>query len=127
MKPILQLGMAIVVLALVSYSIAVLSAQRRRLVSRQVRIFISLGVLFDVTATTCMILGSERSWNTITLHALLGYSSLTGMLIDMIFMWRHHLTHGAERIPQWLHLYSRYAYLWWVIAFISGGLLVAFE
>jgi hypothetical protein len=27
-------------------------------------------------------------------------------------------------IPGSISIYSRYAYLWWVIAFITGGLLV---
>ncbi len=125
MKPVLQVGMGIVFLALTSYSIAILTAQRSRLVSGRVRVFISLGVLLDLTATICMIIGSERSWNTLTPHAVLGYSSLTGMMIDMILIWRHYLARPGDRVPGWLHLYSRYAYLWWVVAFISGGLLVA--
>ena len=125
MKPILQAGMGIVILALTSYSIAIITAQRLRLVTPRVRTFLTLGVLLDITATICMIAGSDRSWDTITLHAALGYSSLTGMLLDTIFIWRHHLTRPGALIPNWLHLYSRYAYIWWVLAFITGGMLVA--
>jgi hypothetical protein len=28
-------------------------------------------------------------------------------------------------VPRGLHLFTRAAYLWWVAAFITGGLLVA--
>jgi hypothetical protein len=28
-------------------------------------------------------------------------------------------------LPESIRIYSRYAYFWWVIAFITGGVLVA--
>ena len=125
MKPILQAGMTIVILALTSYSIAIFTVQRIRVATKRVLIFITLGVALDITAAVCMILGSDRTWNEITVHAALGYSSLTGMLLDMIFIWRHRLMAGENSIANWLHQYSRYAYIWWVLAFITGGMLVA--
>jgi hypothetical protein len=125
MKPILQAGMAIVILALTSYSIAIFTAQRLRKATKRVLVFITLGVALDITATACMVIGSDRAWNEITLHAALGYSSLTGMLIDMILIWRHKLSEGDSPLANWLHQYSRYAYIWWVLAFITGGMLVA--
>ena len=70
-----------------------------------------------------MILGSSNG--AFTLHGALGYSSLTGMLIDAILLWRHRLTKGANtEVTDGLHKYSRYAYIWWVLAFITGAMLV---
>jgi hypothetical protein len=48
------------------------------------------------------------------------------MFIDAVLLWRLQLKNGTGTVvPRGIHLYSRYAYLWWVIAFITGGLLVA--
>jgi hypothetical protein len=73
-----------------------------------------------------MILGSSKS--AFTLHGFLGYSSLAGMFIDTILIWRfHNNTKAGTIVPKPLHLYSRFAYSWWVIAFITGLMLVIFR
>jgi len=136
MNSTLTAGTRIVVLALLFYSIGVLTEQRRRLITNAVLISLTLGILFDITATAFMIIGSPNS--PFTLHGFLGYSALAAMLADTILVWRFRLRHGAAganpdtvahqnpgfRVPRGLHLYSRYAYLWWVVAFISGSMIV---
>jgi hypothetical protein len=124
MNPLSRTGATIVVLALASYTVAVIPEQRRRRVTPRVLLFLTLGVLLDVTATAFMILGSSKG--AFTLHGALGYSSLAAMIIDTALMWR--LARRAplnSPVPRGLHLYTRIAYLWWVAAFITGGLLVA--
>ncbi len=116
-------GTSIVILALISYSIGIITEQRRHRVSRLVIRALTIGVIFDISATTCMIIGSSHS--PFTLHGILGYSSLAAMLTDTALAWRHRLAHGEAEVPRGLHLYSRIAYIWWVAAFITGGLLVA--
>lgn len=123
MKPILIAGTSIVVLALASYSVGIITEQRRHRVTPTVLRALTLGVLLDIAATTCMIIGSENP--IFTLHGILGYSSLAAMLTDTALVWRHYLRDGDAIVPRWLHLYSRIAYSWWVLAFITGGLLVA--
>jgi len=123
LKPILMAGTSIVILALVSYSIGILTEQRRRRVTQLVLKALTIGVVLDITATVCMIIGSENSM--FSLHGILGYSSLTAMLTDTALAWRHRMRAGEAEVPRWLHLYSRIAYTWWVLAFITGGLLVA--
>ncbi|MDF1545803.1 MAG: hypothetical protein P1R58_11980 [bacterium] len=123
MKPILMAGTSIVILALISYTIGIVAEQKGRKVTSKVTTFLTLGVILDITATICMIIGSEKGW--FTLHGVLGFSSLGGMLTDVFLIWKHRLSHGQAETPRWLHIYSRSAYIWWVIAFISGGLLVA--
>jgi len=123
MNTTLVWGTRIVILALCAYSVAVYFEQRTRLVVGRVRLFLTLGVALDILATTLMIAGSSNS--PFTLHGILGYSSLLGMLVDAALIWRHYLRSGAESpIPRRLHLYTRVAYLWWVAAFITGALLV---
>lgn len=124
MNPLLQAGTLIVIFALISYSMAIITEQRQKIVSRKVILFLTLGVCLDIIATTFMILGSSKGG--FTLHGFIGYSSLLGMSIDAVLMWRLKLKNGFDSsVPKNIHLYSRYAYIWWVLAFITGGLLVA--
>ena len=122
MTPLLRTGVTIVVLALVGYTVGVVIEQRARRVTRRALAFLVLGVVLDVTATVCMILGSGK---VLTLHGLLGYSALAGMLIETALAGRQRLRSSDAEVPRWLHLFTRAAYSWWVIAFVSGGILVA--
>ena len=119
----LQIGSIVVVFALISYSIGIITEQRSSIITRRVITFLTLGVLLDICATIFMIIGSDKGG--FTLHGFIGYSSLLGMLLDAIFMWNRIIKFGLDnKVPKSLHLYSRYAYIWWVLAFITGGLLV---
>jgi len=118
-----MIGTRVVVLALIAYSVAIITEQRKHRVTNLVLVALTLGVVLDVTATAFMILGSPNS--PFTLHGVLGYSALAAMLVDMILIWRFRVGNGeSATVPRGLHLYSRMAYSWWVIAFITGGLLV---
>ncbi len=114
--------MTIVNLALICYAIGVITEQRQHQITNRVLIFLSIGVFFDVSATACMITGSSHG--LFTLHGLLGYSSLAVMLTDTILVWRFRQAHGGREVPRALHLFSRYAFIWWVIAYITGAALV---
>lgn len=126
MNSLLITGTTIVFFALASYSIAIITEQRKKKIISRVLIFLTLGVLLDITATTFMILGSKNG--ALTLHGFIGYSSLLGMFIDAVLIWRLKLKNGTGAdVPKGLHMYSRYAYIWWVLAFITGALLVAIK
>ncbi len=112
-----------VVFALLSYTVAVVAEQRRRRLAPHVLAFLTVGVLLDVTATAFMILSSSQG--PFTLHGALGYSSLGAMAIGTWLLWRLATRAGPyAEVPRGLHLYVRFAYLWWVAAFLTGGLLV---
>ncbi len=122
----LQTGTIIVFFALAAYSIGIITEQRTKKISLLVILFLTLGILLDITATAFMIIGSNKGG--FTLHGLIGYSSLLGMLTDTLLMWRLLFKSGINAtVPNPLHKFSRYAYLWWVIAFVTGGLLVMFN
>ena len=122
MNASLVAGTIIVQLALICYTIGTWKLHRRRAVHSSVLTFISLGVAFDIVATIFMITGSPNS--PFTPHGLLGYSSLTGMLLDAVLLWRRRLLGAVNPLPRGLLLYSRLAYLWWVAAYITGAALV---
>jgi len=126
MSPILIAGVTIVNLALLSYSAAIITEQRKKLVNGFVLTFLTAGIVFDITATICMIIGSANSFAT--LHGLLGYSALAVMLTDGILLWKTWLALKMPTpVPARLHLYSRVAYIWWVVAYITGALIVALK
>ncbi|MEN8249492.1 MAG: hypothetical protein ABFS32_11215 [Bacteroidota bacterium] len=117
-------GTITITAALLAYSIAVITEQIKKKANRFILTFITLGLILDVTATSFMIYGSSIS--TITIHGALGYSALLGMAIDVTLIWKNYLKYG-ENIKNSIHRYSLIAYLWWVTAFITGGMLVAFS
>jgi uncharacterized repeat protein (TIGR03987 family) len=124
MKPILIIGTSIVNLALIAYSIGVLSEQKNKIVSLFSISFITTGVVFDIIATVCMIMGSTHT--ALSSHGLFGYSALLLMLIDCILLWKYRILKGtAEKVSKSLHLYSRFAYIWWVVAYLTGAVLIA--
>lgn len=122
MRPVLIAGTILVNLALVTYSVGIVIEQRRHRITRPVLWFLFIGVLLDIIATYCMIQGTAGS--LISTHGFLGYSSLAGMMIETALAWRHRYRHQEETVSRRLHLYSRYAYIWWLVAYITGGLLV---
>ena len=122
MKPILMLGISIVLLALAAYTVGVVAEQRQGRVTRAALGFLMAGVVLDLTATVCMILSSGR---LLTAHGALGYSALAAMVAETVLAYKHRARLGDAPVPRWLHVYTRLAYGWWVVAFISGGMLVA--
>jgi hypothetical protein len=123
MNRLLMVGTSIVFFALAFYSIGIFTEQKHKKVLPRVLTFLTMGIIFDIIATAFMIAGSTKG--LFTLHGIIGYSSLLGMLIDNILIWKVRFKAGpGSDVPDGIHIYSRYAYLWWVIAFITGGLLV---
>jgi len=124
LKTLSIVAATVVTFALISYSIAIITEQRRKVVINKVLVFLSLGVILDISATTMMIIASENS--PFSLHGILGYSSLTLMLTDAVLLWRFRIINGPEtKVRKGLHIYSRIAYLLWIMAYITGSLLVA--
>jgi hypothetical protein len=117
-------GTIIVTIALLFYSISVLTEQRKRTFTMFVLITRTIGVALDITATAFMIVGSKKI--PFTFHGILGYTALTGMLVDTILVWRHTRKQARQPVSARLKLYTRLAYLWWVLAYIAGGLIAAF-
>ena len=122
MNPYTLIGSITITAALLAYSIAVITEQVKKKINKVVLIFLSLGLILDIAATSLMIIGSSNS--VFTLHGAIGYSALLTMMIDTYLIWRNYLKLG-ENIGKSLHLFTRIAYLWWIIAFITGSLLVA--
>jgi hypothetical protein len=111
-----------VTIALVLYTIGTLAEQRSHRSTAGVRGFLSAGLTFDVVATALMIVATGSVAPTV--HGWLGYSALALMAVDVALMWRHARAHGDAPVPRGRHLYARFAYAYWVIAYVAGAALV---
>jgi hypothetical protein len=124
MKTVSMIGSFVVTIALIFYSLGFSKENRKKLVTGRVLLFYTIGVCLDITATILMIIGSSKGM--ITIHGMIGYSSLLGMLIDTVLLWRYNRRQGSDTVVSLsLQIYTRIAFTWWVIAYITGGLLVA--
>ena len=121
MDAVIVRAVVVVTFALICYSIGVISEQRKSRVSKRILLFITIGVLLDISSTVLMIVGSTNS--PLTVHGCIGYSALLLMLIDAILIWRHWIRSREVNIPRGIHLYTRIAYGWWVIAYIVGAVM----
>jgi hypothetical protein len=122
LKPILVAAVIIVHLALLSYTVAIILQNRKKCLTKTVLVFLSLGVIFDIVSTICMVISSG---NGLSLHGFIGYSSLLGMLTDTIFSFRlvKRQGIGCPVSPAFNRL-SLTAYFYWVFAYVSGALIV---
>jgi len=119
-------GAFIITLALLSYGIGSIAVVRFKIVTPGVLIFLTLGVILDFVAVAFMIIGSGKG--AFTLHGYLGYSAMLTMIINLILVWRWYLKKGFDTIiSNWIILYSKIAYAWWLIVYITGSLLVIWK
>jgi uncharacterized repeat protein (TIGR03987 family) len=121
LNSILIRAVVVVTFALLFYSIAVLTEQRKRSISKRVLFFLTGGVILDIASTTLMIIGARKI--PITVHGFIGYSALLLMLIDTVLIWRFWKRQGSHEISKGLNVYTRLAYGWWVVAYIAGAVI----
>ena len=121
MNSTLVKAVVVVTFALVFYSIAVVSEQRKRYISKLILTFLMVGVFLDISSTTLMIIGSRKI--PFTVHGFIGYTALMVMLIDAILIWRFWRKNGEIYVSKGLNIYTGLAYAWWVIAYIAGAII----
>jgi hypothetical protein len=120
----LIIGTIIVTGALLFYSIAIWSEQRKKILTPFIMTTLTIGIALDMTATGFMIAGSRNI--PFTPHGFLGYSALLAMLVDTVFTWRFWRSETKRQtVGRGLHLYTRFAYAWWVTAYLAGGLIAS--
>jgi hypothetical protein len=122
MKSILIAGIIIVNMALISYATAIIIQSLKKAVTRNVLTFLTVGVILDITATIFMIIGSGKA---ISFHGVVGYLSLAGMLTDTILSYRKVIRSGINAIlSKKFILWSQAAFIYWIVAYITGAILV---
>jgi hypothetical protein len=122
MNSILIKAVIVVTFALISYSIAVITEQRKGKITNRVLTFLTTGIALDISSTVLMIIGSGKI--PITVHGFIGYSALSVMLIETILIWRFRMKNGSDMpVSKGLSTYTRFAYVWWVVAYIAGAII----
>ncbi len=123
MNKILTTGISVVNLALLSYTLFFIKLVRYKKTGKLLLGFLMLGLIFDIFSTICMIVGSPNV--PLTLHGIIGYIALLGMLTDAIFIGRFTSRNGTgANITQVLFHTSLLFYIYWIATYITGMILV---
>jgi uncharacterized membrane protein YidH (DUF202 family) len=123
MNPLAIVGAFVITLSFLSYGIGSISLVRFNIVGRIVVAFLSMGVILDIIAITLMILGSKGS--PFTLHGFLGATAFIVMLVDAIWSWKMYIANGRDSKARKNHIiYTKAAYGFWVVAYLTGSLIV---
>lgn len=117
------IGAVVITLSFLSYGIGSISIQRFKTISSGILVFITLGVCLDIVAVAFMVAGSHRT--NLSLHSILGLSATLMMMVNMFLIWKLYSRKGLNaNISKPIINYSKIAYTWWVIAYLTGSLLV---
>lgn len=123
MNSISVTGAFIITFSLLSYGIGSITLQRFKMVSPGVLWFLTMGVVLDIIASIFMIIGSQKT--PFTPHGFLGYSALLVMLVDVYLIWRIYYKEKINAfVGKKILAYSKIAYAWWVIAYLTGSLMI---
>nr|WP_321356980.1 hypothetical protein [uncultured Draconibacterium sp.] len=123
MSPLAIVGAFVITLSFLAYGIGSISLVRFRIVGRIVVAFLSIGVVLDIVAIGLMMLGSKGS--PFTLHGFLGATAFFVMLVDTVWSWRMFLAFGRDCKARKNHIiYTKAAYLFWVLAYFTGSIIV---
>jgi 4-amino-4-deoxy-L-arabinose transferase-like glycosyltransferase len=119
MSAIIVTGVILIHIAAILYTIFIIKEWKYRRAAAGVTRFITAAVIFDVAATSCMMIGTTE--NYFTLHGILGYTALAIMATDAFLIWRHRSKNGHE-VPfsKALHSMSLFGYFLWLTAFGTG-------
>jgi hypothetical protein len=116
-------GAFVITLSLLSYGIGIIAVMRFKIVTPGILVFLTLGVILDFVAVAMMMINSDKS--IFSLHGLLGYSAMLTMIINVILVWHGYLKNGFDSvIRNPVIIYSKIAYAWWLITYITGSVLV---
>ena len=126
MAKVTIVGIFFVFIALILYTLFIIYENKNKKTTKAVIVFITSAVIFDITATTCMMIGTTRTY--FTFHGILGYIGLLLMVTDAFLLWKFKLKYGAEiLISKSLNSFSKIAYIWWIIAFTTGVIVSIFR
>jgi len=126
MAKVTVFGIFFVHIALILYTLFIIFESKKQKTTKLVLGLITLAVIFDIIATICMMIGTTRTY--FTFHGIMGYLGLSLMIIDAVLLWKYKLKYGIETIiSKSLNSFSKFAYSWWIIAYITGVLVSIFR
>jgi hypothetical protein len=119
---VIIVGVIFIHIAFVLYTVFIYKESKHKRATKGVVGFITAAVIFDISATICMMIGTIEEY--FTLHGILGYSAVAVMMTDAFFIWKHKIKHGTEVLfSDTLNRNSRLGYILWLFAFGTGEIL----
>ena len=120
MDTVILLGVIFVHLALIFYTLFIIKEFKIQKATNSIVFFLVTAVIFDIIATSCMMIGSTAE-TYFTVHGILGYIGLTAMIVDAILIVKHRMQSGADKLfSKGVNIYSKLSYAWWIVAFVTG-------
>jgi uncharacterized repeat protein (TIGR03987 family) len=116
-KIALIIGVASVIMALIFYTITIFLNHRKKIVTRKMIITQGLGLSLDIIGTTAMFM--IRPGISLSFHGIIGFVALTLMIVEFGLLTRF----KEEGISKNFLLYSKVAYIIWLIVFFYGVLM----
>ena len=123
MNLFLYFGVLFASIALVFYSIFFWKTRNLKEIIKLNCVIQTIGLGFDISGTIFMIIGSKNI--PLTVHGILGYSALLAMVIETIVIWKYCITKREKKTV--INIYSYISYMWWISAYIAGGLIAMLE
>ena len=122
MPGVILAGVIFVILALIFYTLFIYNEHKQQKATKAVLTFITIAILLDISATSCMMIGTTGTY--FTFHGIVGYLGLLLMIVDAALLWKHKIEKGADVLfSKGLNLYSKIAYAFWLVAFSTGVLI----
>ncbi|PIF05795.1 MAG: hypothetical protein CSA36_05205 [Draconibacterium sp.] len=123
MSFIFIVGAFFMAFSLLFFGIATISIMRFKILSLWILLLMTLGMIFDVTAIILMIKGAKDL--VFSLHRLLGYTAEIAMAVSLFMVWREFARKGLNStISSKVIRITKIAYLWWLVIYIAGSLMV---
>ncbi len=120
MKPIIMVGTATITLSLVLYSMGMIPALKNRLITKKITWFLTIGLVSELIAVSCMAIGSTQPITTP--HGLIGLGGIIIMISIVLFSWKSILSNQHDYLlDEKAHIYYQSAYIIWVIAYFTGA------
>jgi len=113
-KTALIIGIVSVIMALVFYTITVFLIHRKKIVSKRMLITQGFGLFLDIIGTTAMFL--IRPGISISFHGIVGFVALGLMVVTFALL----IKFREQFIGKNFLIYSRVAYMTWLIVFFYG-------
>lgn len=121
MNPTILTGVICVTTALILFTVLTIRTQKSKRINKCVLSGFALAVLLDLTALISMSIVAERPFN---IHGAIGYSAFLIMAIGVVRLGIA-VYKGSDQLPASLGLYMKYAYGYWLLAYITGVLMSA--
>jgi len=122
MKPIILVGTVAITLSLILYSIGMVRALRKQLITKNITLLLTIGLVSELVAVSCMSIGSTKPITTP--HGLIGLAGILIMLSIVGLSWKSIIQKSNNNtLSGNLYFYYLFAYVLWIIAYLTGAIM----